>query len=326
MSTLKQVALATGVHLTTVAAVLNGAGGNTRVGEATRKRVLRAAHRLGYVRNESARRLRTGTSNAVGWIGGDLRNPFFSELTSALERELEVRDFQLVVSHVSAGQGRTFAKAAEIFRQQTISKIIYWHESTSQRIPTAPPGVRRLPIGFTTQPRPGIWLDLGHAFRLALDCLLERGHRRLGFYAPRGQRESPSVSVRQKMLVQECRKRGLPTPACFTYDGESWDVAAAVKGAPRPSGKEPAPDAFLSFNDVAALGLLMASLSWKKKPLVVCFDGTALTRSWPGSRPVLDLKIAELARQAVTLMIDGKDDLASGRRENWLRPELIRSL
>jgi LacI family transcriptional regulator len=66
---------------------LNRAGGNTRVGEATRKKILRVAERLGYVRNESAQRLRTGKSNTVGFIGGDLRNPFFSELASALERE-----------------------------------------------------------------------------------------------------------------------------------------------------------------------------------------------------------------------------------------------
>ena len=111
MKTLRQVAVAAGVHPATAASVLNAARGNTRVAEPTRRRILTAARKLGYVRNESARRLKA-------------------------------------VSHFD-----------------------------------------------------------------------ERGLRRVGFFAPRRHQESPSVLVRRQIFLEECRRRGLPSPVSATFDG-----------------------------------------------------------------------------------------------------------
>jgi len=323
MATLKQVAAATGVHITTVAAVLNGGGGNTRVGQATRERVTQAAQRLGYVRNESARRLRTGKSNTVGFIGGDLRNPFFSELASALERELEVHQLQLMISHVSGSQSADLSQTVEFLRQQTVSNIIYWDESPSQAPLVAKPQVQLLPIGFTIQPRPGLWLDLEHAMFLAVTHLVRQGHRKLGFFAPQGRRESPSILARQKMFVDECQRQSLPEPTCGSFEGESWNIKAAADGARALLAQEPSLDAFVGFNDVSALGLLLASGASVRKPAVVGFDGTPLIRSWPTAPPFLNLKIDELARQAVATLVDERASQLDGAKEHWLRPELV---
>ena len=59
----KDVAAAAGVSLGTVSNVLNRP---ERVGPATRERVERAMAELGFVRNESARQLRAGTSRTLG--------------------------------------------------------------------------------------------------------------------------------------------------------------------------------------------------------------------------------------------------------------------
>jgi DNA-binding LacI/PurR family transcriptional regulator len=323
MATLKEVAAVAGVHITTVAAVLNGGGGNTRVGQVTRERVTEAAQRLGYVRNESARRLRTGKSNTVGFIGGDLRNPFFSELASALERELEGHQLQLMISHVSGSQSANLSHTVEFLRQQTVSKIIYWDESAFQTPLIARPEVQLLPIGFTIQPRPGLWLDLEHAMALAITHLVRSGFRTIGFFAPQGQRESPSVMTRQKMFVDECLRQGLPAPKCGTYEGESWNIKAAADGARTLLAQEPSIEAFVGFNDVSALGLLLAGGASERKPVVIGFDGTPLIRSWPTAPPFLDLKIAELARQAVATLVHERTGLLDGAKEHWLRPELI---
>ena len=50
------------------------------VGEETRRRVLDAIAALGFVRNESARQLRSGASRAVGLVVIDAANPFFSDV------------------------------------------------------------------------------------------------------------------------------------------------------------------------------------------------------------------------------------------------------
>jgi LacI family transcriptional regulator len=323
MATLKQVAAEAGVHITTVAAVLNGGGGNTRVGQPTRERVTEAALRLGYVRNESARRLRTGKSSTVGFIGGDLRNPFFSELASALERELEGHQLQLMISHVSGSQSANLSQTVDTLRQQTVGNIIYWDESPFQSPLVAKPEVQLLPIGFTIQPRPGLWLDLEHALCLAVTHLVRRGFRTIGFFAPQGRRESPSILARQKMFVDECLRQGLPAPKCGSFEGESWNIKAAADGARALLDQEPAIEAFVGFNDVAALGLLLAGGASERKPVVVGFDGTPLIRSWPSSPPFLDLKITELAKQAVATIVSERVGALDGAKEHWLRPELV---
>jgi LacI family transcriptional regulator len=323
MATLKQVATATGVHITTVAVVLNGGGGNTRVGQATRERVTLAARRLGYVRNESARRLRTGKSNAVGFIGGDLRNPLFSELASALERELGSHQLQLMISHVSGSESANLVQTVEFFRQQTVRKIIYWDESAFHASLPTWSEVQLLPIGFTIQPRPGLWLDLEHAMVLGITHLARRGFRRIGFFGPQGKRESPSVMARQKIFLDECLRQGLPAPTCGAYAGESWNIKAAADGARTLLAEEPSIEAFVGFNDVSALGLLLAGGASERKPVVIGFDGTPLIRSWPTAPPFLDLKIAELARRAVTTLVQERTALLDGAKEHWLRPELI---
>lgn len=57
--------------------VLSGTG---RPSEATRRQLLAAADALGFIRDASAARLRTGKSNLVGVILNNIVNPFFSEL------------------------------------------------------------------------------------------------------------------------------------------------------------------------------------------------------------------------------------------------------
>jgi LacI family transcriptional regulator len=320
MKTLRQVAEAAGVHPSTAASVLNAARGNTRVAEATRRRVLAVARKLGYVRNESARRLKTGQSDAVGFVGGDLRNPFFAELTACLEEELGSRGLQLVIAHVAPASGAGFRHAIEVLQQQTLRGIVYWDESPRGRQGSA--AVPLVPIGFTTHARPGVWLDLQRAIRLAVEHFERSGLRRLGFYAPRRHQESPSVVARRQIFLEECRDRGLPAPVVATFDGESWDVPAAAVGAAVALAQRPAVEAWLGFNDTASLGLLIAREKARTRPEVVCFDGTRLARCWPTPAPWLDLKVEEMARQAAAIVAGQRGASDGARRESWLRPEL----
>jgi DNA-binding LacI/PurR family transcriptional regulator len=329
MTTLKNIATAAGVHPGTAAAVLNGSKGNTRVSEITRNKVLTAAKRLGYLRNESARRLRMGHSTAVGFIGGDLRNPFFAELAAALEQALALENLQLVVSHVTGSEPDAFDQSVTLLRQQTIQTILYWDETPySQRSKTvktkkSPEGTHLIPLGFTTYPRPGVWLDLEYAIRLSVTYFVQKNFRRVGFFAPLLLEESPSVRIRRRIFLDECRRQGLPAPVNCTYEGESWDIRAATAGAGRVLKEHADVEGFLGFNDTASLGLLLARQGRRPSPVVICFDGTSLSQSWPGHPPYLLLNPGELARRVVNLITDPMKAQTSGKREAWLQPPLV---
>ncbi|UGQ09140.1 LacI family transcriptional regulator [Yinghuangia sp. ASG 101] len=81
-TSIKEVARHAGVSVGTVSNVLNRP---ERVAEATRTRVLDAIEQLGFVRNDSARSLRAGRTNALGLIVLDVANPFFTEVARGVE-------------------------------------------------------------------------------------------------------------------------------------------------------------------------------------------------------------------------------------------------
>src|SRR3712207_9349446 len=55
------------------------------VSTGTRERVLGAIAALGFVRNESARQLRAGSSRTVGLVVLDIANPFFTDVARGVE-------------------------------------------------------------------------------------------------------------------------------------------------------------------------------------------------------------------------------------------------
>ena len=307
--------------LPTASAVLNPAGGNTRVSAETRQRVWAAARKHSYVPNELARRLRTGSSDVVGFLGGDLRNPYFAELTAALETELARINLQLMVSHLTHAEPSVVEKTIASLRQQRVKSIICWEESARAISRRKNPSETILSIGFTRQERPGVWLDLEFAIQSAVKEMIRRGFRKLGFFFPRGQKESPSVVARTETFAAVCKKQSLPTPLLASYAGESWDLFASIQGAQPILKSHPGVEAWIGFNDIASLGLLRC-LPGKLSSRVLCFDGTTLVRCWPGSPGYLDLKISEFARTVAAAVAGKQGAKILGRRKNWLRPSL----
>src|SRR5262245_61164482 len=88
----KDVAAHAGVSLGTVSNVLNRPG---RVSPTTRRRVEQAMVELGFVRNESARHLRSGRSRTLAYVMLDAANPFFTDVAAGIEETAQASSFSL---------------------------------------------------------------------------------------------------------------------------------------------------------------------------------------------------------------------------------------
>lgn len=96
--TIRDVAEAAGVSLTTVSYVLSGRpGGNTRISQPTRERVHAAAHELGYVPNRAARGMRRGRTDVVAVAITNLEDPWDRALAAAAARILPAFGYQPVI-------------------------------------------------------------------------------------------------------------------------------------------------------------------------------------------------------------------------------------
>ena len=96
--TIRDVATAAGVSLTTVSYVLSGRhGGTTRISQPTQDRVLSAVKELGYVPNQAARGMRRGKTDVVAVAIGNLEWPWDRALATAAANILPERGYQPVI-------------------------------------------------------------------------------------------------------------------------------------------------------------------------------------------------------------------------------------
>jgi LacI family transcriptional regulator len=85
---INDIAIKTGLSISTVSRVLNGKAEQFRIGKKSQQKVHEAAKELNYVPNQFAANFRSGKSNTIALIIPSLNNPFFADLTSNINAEI----------------------------------------------------------------------------------------------------------------------------------------------------------------------------------------------------------------------------------------------
>ncbi|HEX2963722.1 MAG TPA: LacI family DNA-binding transcriptional regulator [Ignavibacteriales bacterium] len=95
--TLNDIALKSGVSITTVSRVLNNKHEKYRISTETKKNVLKAAKDLRYRPNELARGLRLKKTHTVGLVVPDISNPFFAYITHTIQSYMYQSGYSLII-------------------------------------------------------------------------------------------------------------------------------------------------------------------------------------------------------------------------------------
>ncbi|WP_353987122.1 LacI family DNA-binding transcriptional regulator [Ruicaihuangia caeni] len=120
MVTIREVAEAAGVSQATAARALNGYGS---VSARALERVTESAARLGYKTNMIAQALRLGQTRAIGFVPGDIENPFFAKIARHLGDTLEASGYTLLLSSSDERPDRE-RKVVETLRQHMVSGFV----------------------------------------------------------------------------------------------------------------------------------------------------------------------------------------------------------
>ena len=91
--TAKEIAENLGVSRATVSRALNGSSG---VGSELRKKILSYAQESGYKTVPTTADLSRKSTKIIGLVFGDIRNPFYSELTFYIQRILNSHGYMVV--------------------------------------------------------------------------------------------------------------------------------------------------------------------------------------------------------------------------------------
>lgn len=255
MTTIRDVAARAGVSLGTASRVL---AGSPSTSPGSRERVAAAAAELGYLPNARAGSLRRAKTDVVGILISDVRNPFFAELAHAAEQEALRRGYVVMLANAD---------------EDATQEQLYLHTFSTQRVDgvlMAPQSGDRvhldrlidsgLPVVFVDRVLPGLDVpsvtsDNAGGMRAAVEYLVARGHRRIGYVG--GPAPVSTALDRLEAFLAHRDQLGLPADDALVQEGDyrAESGGAAVERMLRAGA---APTAVLAADGLMALGALAA--------------------------------------------------------------------
>lgn len=252
-ATLTDVAQFAGVSPSTVSNVVRG---SDVVAARTRRRVLNAIAELGYRPNALARQLLRGRATTVGIIARDLRNPFFAEMASLVERE--VAGFGLAAMFCATdGDPDREEQAVELMLDHRVTGLVIL--SFLNRPALIATRINdQIPVVFVAAEEPwadSVTVDEHRGGEIVARHLIGLGHRRLAFIGP--QQPDRADARRLEGFLRAAADAGLqPTVIAWAPpDGPPSVGGVAVEWGAILAGSEPLTGIFAA-NDFAAIDLL----------------------------------------------------------------------
>jgi LacI family transcriptional regulator len=323
----KDVAAAAGVSLGTVSNVLNRPD---RVAAGTRERVERAMTELGFVRNESARSLRSGRSRTLAYVMLDAGNPFFTDVARGSEGPADEEGLSLFLCNSDNRADRETAHL-EHLEQQRVQGILITPVDPESPVLDAVVA-RGTPLVIVDRTREddricSVAVDDVLGGRLAVEHLIDQGHTRVAFVG--GPESIGQVTDRLAGARQAWSAAGLPEDDLTLVQTESLTVAAGREAGERLAGLASSrrPTAAFCANDLIALGLLQqatrAGLAVPDQLAIVGYDDIEFAAA--AAVPLTSVRQPrhELGRTAARLVLDEATNPQHVHEQLSFEPELV---
>jgi len=323
--TLEDVAKYAGVSRATASLVVRE---SKKVSEKTRRKVLQAMEELGYIYDHVAANMRSAQSSTVGVIITDIANPYFVELLRGIHNTLDEAGYNVFL-------GTTFD--LEEKQNQLLSRMLGHRVGGIILCPVS--DISKESIEFINN----IDLPIVHAVRefddlhcdyvgidyvkgaeLAVQHLIERGHRKIAFVG--GSPQSSAWKGRDKGYRNVLVKAGIPlndsyiVPTSISREGGLEAVQKLFQLAEPPS-------AIFCFNDFVAHGVNLAlkekGLEPGKDIAVVGFDNTYESSLYTPPLTTVSSFPEIIGSHAANLLYQRMTEKPGKKRRLILQPSLV---
>lgn len=254
-ATIKDIAKASGVSISTVSRVING---NYPVSREARERVEEAMQRLDYRPNAIARSLRNQKTNLAALVVADLSNPFFMEIAKGLEEEMAGIGCQLVI----ASSGGSVQKERELLdtliEKRIDGLVIASSDNEGGHIKTCIEA--GIPVVLVDRSIEGIhtsqilWDDEKYSYQLT-KLFIDNGHKDIGIVNV--TLTNPNGKWRLEGFRRALREAGIPekpefiSSSNFSSDEACYFVTQMMAAKNRPT-------AIFCANNIMLQGTLQA--------------------------------------------------------------------
>jgi LacI family transcriptional regulator len=326
MATIKDVARAAGVSLSTVSAVLND---TAYVSPKLRERVRSAIAALNYSPSMAAQSLKRGGSQLIGLVVADLANPFFARVVCAAEAAVATWGYSLVVFN-SDEKPEVEERILERIRRLSCAGVILVPVGDSTRHINLAAPVRTTPtvlFGRTIADESAdtITIDNFAAGRQATDYLLDLGHRRIGSIT--GLQHTTTGRARYDGMLSAMVARGINPLPQDVRSGEfredsAYSVARSLLESPDR------PTALYVASGLMALGAMRAIADIGLRcPTDISLASTDTIPGVEGLRPRLtrtEHPLLEMTNEAVRMLVNRVRAVDPLERRNIIfQPSLV---
>jgi len=323
--TLRDLAEHAGVSPATVSLVLRK---SPLVAEKTRERVVESMRTLGYVYNRGAASLRTQRTHTVGVAINELANPYFAELTAAIERALNRMGYSVFLSNSAEDTARQ-DQFIDTMREYNADGIIICpaagttakalHRLNKIDMPCVQISryVRDAKLDFAGN-------DHRRGMALTTEHLIALGHRRIAMVG--GLDLISTGWERRAGYAEALAAHGIPLDEKLivhtTPTRENGaEAIKALLAMPNP------PTAAACFNDVVAFGVMLGLRQMGLEPgrdfAVTGCDDIREAALWSPALTTVAIDTTAMGELAAQMLLDRIADHKAPRRETVLEPKLV---
>ncbi len=249
-SGMREVADRAGVAISSVSRVLSG---HPDVSDVMRNRVLDAVAALGYEPNLLAQSLRTGTTQTIGFVVGDISNPLLAQIALGAETELGAVGYTMLLAN-SGNDPALDASHIALLRQRRVDGLMLsLADETADGTVAA---LERAAVPATLVDRDvsgglgAVLSDHAGGMTAAAEHLLSLGHRRIALIS--GSPRVRPTRERVNALRRVCRTSGasaMVRSASFTAEHGARATAELM------AAKQP-PTAIIAGGNQILVGVL----------------------------------------------------------------------
>src|ERR671921_1061588 len=318
-TTLADVAAHAGVSVPLVSIVMRDAPGASA---ATRERVRRAAHELGYRPDIRARMLRRTRSRLIGVVFG-VQHAFHGDLVSGLYAAADTAEYELALSAVTPGRDERRA-VASLLQDRCEALVLLGPSLPTSYLAEISATIPVVVVARTVRHRgvDVVRTDDAAGLHQAVDHLVELGHSRIA-HVDGGR--APGAAERRRGYREALDRHGLAPLAEVVPGGLTEDEGAAAARA--LLGAESRPTAVTVFNDRCATGVLDvlrgAGVSVPHGMSVVGFDDSRLARLSHISLSTVAQDTDQITTLAIARAIDRIEGTPVPERELVIPPHLV---
>ena len=310
--TIQDVARIANVSTATVSRALSSP---ERVRADTRERISEAVRQTGYTLNQTARSLRQRTARTILVALPDIRNPFFSTILDAIERQAALRGYGVLVVNRFSGADAA-GRLQDYFRSNRADGLLLLDGSLSQKQLLALTGEpAHVPLVVACEEIPAspfhtVKTDNRYAAELATRHLIGLGHRRIGHIL--GPAANVLTGERETGFSAALAAAGLERRAEWIFEG-NFEMDCGVAAANRFAALPQRPTAIFAANDETAIGFLSGlrkhGIACPQEVSVVGFDDLAVSAHF--SPPLTTMRqpreaLGRLAAEALIDLIEGE--------------------